>query len=91
MARDVERDTLLDAIDGAGLPEEAAHWNYSGRFMYGDTCFGLVVQNDGDFAMFCAVLGSSADDWDWVHGVRSDNFGRGMIYYWPEVKVVDEA
>ena len=81
---------ILDALDQAGLDEEVVHWNYSGRGMYGDTCFGIVGYLP-DLIKFIASFASFGDDWTWLEDVKEDNMGRQMIFYWPGVKVEDDA
>ncbi len=94
---EVTRQVVEQALEGVGLYGEndvlhgedvEIRGNYSGRGMYGAQCFGIVC-NVGNLALFCASLGSFADDWDWVMSVRSDNMGRSTIWYWPDVRLVD--
>lgn len=82
---------ILDALSMAGIDEDDFRDDYSGRGMYGKTCFG-IVGTASDFALFCAAVGWCArealmNDWDWVGNVRSDSMGRSTIWYWPGVQV----
>lgn len=79
----VSREMILAALEQAGLDEEAVYDGYSGRCMYGATCFGIVAQPH-DFALFCAAVGASSDDWEyWINDLREDQLGLSMIWYWP--------
>ncbi len=87
---EVLRDQIEDVLLMSGLDGEIAiKEDYSGRGMYGDTCFGIVCDIT-DFAIFCASVGSFMDDWDWLGRVRTDNMGLSTIWYWPGVKLVEE-
>lgn len=86
----VSRSILEDALRVADLDEDAIRDDYSGRFMYGDTCLGIVCDNDSQFALICAALGATADDWDFVGRVRSDSMGLGVIYYFPGVGISED-
>lgn len=85
----VVRSEIHEALLNAGLDEDAVREDYSGRGMFGSTCFGIVTDDSG-FALFCASVGSFMDDWDWVGDVQSDGMGLETIYYWRRVKLVDD-
>lgn len=86
----VPRQILEDALQVAELdPDEALREDYSGRFMYGDTCLGIVCDVP-QFALFCAALGATADDWDFVGRVRSDSMGLSSIFYFPGVGIWED-
>ena len=62
------------------------HWEYSGRFMYGDTCLALSVEDlDGldDLKYEARHRG--------LPRPQEDRLGRGYILYWPGVKKKTEA
>ena len=42
MTVQVRRTHLLDALDNADVDSDQVRWDYSGRGMYGRTCFGFV-------------------------------------------------
>ena len=63
--------------------------DYSGRWMFGKTCFAIV----GDATTLvkfiryaCEVLADQ--EREWLNDMRSDDMGRSTIYYWPDVSVV---
>lgn len=85
----LDRDQILEAMQTADLWEDDLYEGYSGRAMYGETCFGVVCDSPGKFALFCAALGSSADDWDFVNSVRTDSMGLSTIYYFPGYELGD--
>jgi len=110
MTTHVKRSYLEDALAEADVDPERARWDYSGRGMYGRTCFGFVG-NFGDLARFCYELGhevgelSGSDDpssWDeanelsnvnaaFLGSVRVDDMGLDLIFYFPDVEVVDNT
>lgn len=57
--------------------------DYSGRGMYGRTCYGLASSDVSDSTIIeeAATRG--------LRGARVDNLGRGVIVYWPHVKGKD--
>ena len=86
----LDRHEVIDALLDAGLDEEALRDDYSGRGMYGATCFG-IVGNIGDFARFIvSFIANHADDStdpDWLGNVLTDGMGLDTIFYWPGVQV----
>jgi hypothetical protein len=84
----VSHDQFMEAVESAidlVSQDIEVREDYSGRAMYGETCIAIVCDLP-TFAVFCACLGSAADDWDWVSNARSDGMGLSTVYYWPEVK-----
>lgn len=70
--------------------------DYSGRGMYGATCFALVGVTS-DVLWFASYVtnwfvnpertdGGGGYDWLWEN-VREDSMGRQAVYYWPSVTV----
>lgn len=82
-------ERLLDLLKALGLKI----MSYSGRFMYGDTCLGFVVDRDtslyGTIANLAASLaddGAPLDDITILFsGMRSDDLGLDTICYFPHV------
>jgi hypothetical protein len=63
---------LADEFDGR------VHESYSGRGMYGRTCYGVSVDgNATDVIEEAAARG--------LRGACTDNLGLGTIIYWPSV------
>ena len=56
--------------------------NYSGRAMYGRTCYGIDCDN---FSRCLEVAGSKG-----VFGAKVDNMGKGWIVYWPQYTKKEE-
>lgn len=92
--------SLLDAVlDEAELEESAVRADYSGRYMFGRECLGLVG-SAADLVAFAIALATvskyhpDAEDLeiDWVKNVSQDSMGLSTIYYyyWPKV-TVDES
>lgn len=70
--------------------------DYSGRGMFGRTCFG-IVGDPGDLIRFVLRTQDVEEDtpwWktdrSWITHVRTDSMGHDMIYYWPTVSVEKE-
>ena len=71
--------------------------SYSGRFMYGKDCFGVVCSNP--VRMIAEVLANvarNAEDPEEVAEVaeklmepRQDNMGHDAIVYWPSIEWMD--
>jgi hypothetical protein len=68
-----------DAIDElAEMFEASIREDYSGRFMYGDTCYGIVFDDDADTVINQAIILG-------LTGSRIDNMGLSTIVYWPHI------
>jgi hypothetical protein len=52
--------------------------DYSGRFMYGARCVGIVTSNP-----MKVIEEASANG---IRGALTDNMGKDTIVYWPHVK-----
>ncbi len=50
--------------------------DYSGRFMYGAECIGVVCDNDTECIELAAEKG--------LKGAKVDNMGKGYIVYYPK-------
>lgn len=69
--------------------------DYSGRFMYGSTCLGLVgmpadLENVINSFLMFITLDLADSDPDWLQNLITminsrciDDMGKGKIYYWP--------
>jgi hypothetical protein len=98
----VRKFMIMNALDAAELDESALHTNYSGRGMYGDTCFGVVgnVRTYGRFLI--ALMESDAYDAELLAAerlelatelasrVRTDGMGLDTIFYFPGIQLTDE-
>jgi hypothetical protein len=81
---DIEFDQASDVI----------YADYSGRGMYGEQCFGLVLSGWSDNQDFSDFLLAVADEDRELanhlsHVVSQDALGLRSIFYFPGVKVVD--
>lgn len=79
-------EKLRDSIYSHDLDEDqtSIYLNYSGRGMYGQTCFGLY----GSFGIATAtsiILKAFETELaqEIISSTATDNLGRGMIYYYP--------
>lgn len=91
---------LEEAAAQADLENDDIRTDYSGRAMYDAECVG-VVGNVNCGTAFVVELLELAKDWggeggldglDYdelkdvlLRGMRSDNMGMSMIYYWPDL------
>lgn len=89
---------LEDALEQVGIHDYDIRLDYSGRGMYGDSCFGIVT-DDGSpatlgIAFFLAAISSQPlnriDPLDEVEDVvhladsaRTDSMGLGQVIYFP--------
>lgn len=102
----IERRVLEEIVDELELPENRVWWNYSGRHMYGRTCFGFVG-GESTLARFFVALGrhqgwfdESGDDDEHpdltnvldelTSAVHRDDMGYETIFYFPGVEVDEE-
>jgi hypothetical protein len=91
----VSRDRVTNVLYEIGLDEEAIRDDYSGRFMYGDTCFGLVLDSESEFTAFVRAYTKyhedsgveEDDDGEWLDNVSRDSMGLSGIWYWRSVKL----
>jgi hypothetical protein len=62
-------------LNGASVDD-----SYSGRGMYGKTCYGIVSRGDSEEEIIeaCARNG--------LRGARVDSMGKGVIVYYPHIE-----
>jgi hypothetical protein len=86
------RQAVVDALEGSDLTEDAVYDGYSGRAMYGATCFGIVHDSPGQLLAFFATLGAISehaygldmhDIGRLAQGARQDDLGLSTITYFP--------
>lgn len=85
-------DMLEQFDDGSREIDEMIKREYSGRGMYGKTCFGVVLETHADvYRFFIAVTDAFSSDfaYDLVMNVQTDNLGRDVIVYFPGWTVCD--
>jgi len=86
-----QSEVVFDAADMAGLDtDEDLRRDYSGRFMFGEECFG-IVGDAGSYGEFMAnVAMEDADLAKALAGaVRTDSMGLSTIYYFPGYRMAD--
>ena len=92
----VKREVLEDVVYRSDMDLDQIRSDYSGRGMYGRECLGLTCTLP-DLLMFAInfeLIHGDDEDADllpseWIPQVQEDSMGRGAIYYWPSVQVVD--
>ena len=80
-----------DILEAADYEADSIYTDYSGRFMYGATCFGFVG-NQADYTRFIMRLPSQIGFEDaeaLVDSLRTDNMALDMIYYFPGWTLTD--
>lgn len=79
----LSRAEVESALMNADLaPEDALRESYSGRGMYGEPCFGIVVDRIGEALMFAAEAYGMGLDLD-LSRAKMDGMGHGTIVYFP--------
>jgi len=86
-------DVIEDALDRCSDGEGELYRGYSGRGMYGRTCVGIVVADEGQLVAFGRELERAADRHDVevdLGRMAFDSMGLRMIAYWPNWDTADE-
>lgn len=93
---EIDKGLMQDLCNDAGID---TRWDYSGRFMFGKVCFG-IVGNTSDLTRFllevlplyyelCTEQPSNEVPRDWHENAR-DNMGFDLIFYWPSICAASE-
>lgn len=93
---EIDKTLLFDVLFQSDIEvDKTARANpewYSGRHMYGKTCFGFAGTIE-DYGKFLVQLANSDEGWDiaWEFAQRvcTDGMGKATIYYFPGIKVTD--
>lgn len=98
MTKTFPRAIFAEAIERAELFDSDIRDDYSGRGMYGDACFGVVIDSHRDSNRLFLVLGElclspsgagNTDEdlgdkvWELAGAAREDSMGLGTILYFP--------
>lgn len=93
----ISRRLVEDALSNANIHEFNIRDSYSGRAMYGGTCFGVDLETERDsykFLVALTLLLVNDDDeqgednaWRLAECATTDSMGCGMILYFPGVKL----
>lgn len=79
----MKQEDAVEAIERiARKVDGSVRTDYSGRFMYGELCYGIDCDNDVTVIELAGAEG--------LRGAKVDNMGKGYIVYWPSVKGVPE-
>jgi len=81
-----ETNLILEVVEE--IEDLKIRHSYSGRAMYGESCFGLVG-DDSDFFLFFALLGAKDEGLsrDLAMKARTDSMGLSSIMYFPGRKL----
>lgn len=95
----LDNDLIVDACYDADIEPDAENAGegaylyrmYSGRAMYGDTCFG-IVGTPGQTAQFLIALAEEDRMLavDLAEAMTTDSMGRSMITYFPGYALGDD-
>ena len=88
----VEEETLDTLVDAATSTEADVRTDYSGDFMFGKTCFGIV----GDMQDYGAFLVNVAEEdselaRELANSVRTDGMGMSTIFYWEHLEIEEDS
>lgn len=75
----IDIDSLMDTADDLGISYSN---NYSGRGMYGATCFS-ITGNTSDLIRFLRALPDEVGDE--LVDPSTDSMGLDIVFYWPYV------
>lgn len=83
-------EQIQEFIDEVTSDGDVQARSYSGRGMYGKSCFGLYISNEDRVrTLWDLAIVASSVDWDfayWLGSPNTDQLGRtGMVVYWPQI------
>jgi len=85
MLTESEVRDIDSALSYATGGEGQVYFGYSGRGMYGATCFGVSLDRSSDLLAFGVELACSNPELAKALGdMRTDDLGLGIIAYWPD-------
>lgn len=84
----------IEIIRQADMATDAQiYYDYSGRGMYGEECFGLTCDNPGQYATFLLVMAQFGEQElaeQLAEATRTDSMGFQTIYYFPGWQIAEE-
>ena len=95
----LDTEAVVMAADMAGIDiDDDLRRDYSGRFMYGEKCFGLVAHPSA-FARFMAEVAKDEAEGNATDGLcdrlagalRTDDMGLSTIHYFPGLLLDGDA
>lgn len=90
---EIPLEIIVEAAESANIDPDNIRGDYSGRGMYGSTCFGVIVANMSEFLRFMLEIERTDCGFDYTNyladWVNQDSMGYDTIYYFPGVKLVD--
>lgn len=95
---EIEKSVILAALQDADV--EDTRWGYSGRGMYGRTCFGFVGSMDQYGRFLIALVQNGYYEHDdieeggdvakeFADRVSTDSMGYDTIFYFPGIQVLE--
>lgn len=101
MPVEISKSDLLEALSYIELEEESdVRWGYSGRSMYGRTCFGFVGSMEDYGTFLLALVDVYYDQTEDINVSRelaghfverccTDSMGYSTIFYFPGIQVLE--
>ncbi|MET9265300.1 hypothetical protein [Amycolatopsis sp. NPDC004079] len=93
MSTTLDRQTIRDVAYRTDLePDDVVRDSYSGRAMYGETCFALYVDKIADAVKFLVRFGQEQpqDACRLADDMRCDQMGLGQVVYFPGWRLTAE-
>ena len=85
-----ERNAVRECLEGCRDIIEDVRTSYSGRGMYGETCFGVVTEDPmqlvGSLSMNLGMSGYDDLAIDFYSNACMDSMGLSRIIYFPEIQ-----
>lgn len=87
----IEEETLDTLIDAATSTDADVRTDYSGDFMFGKQCFGIVGDTH-DYGAFLVNLAEEDSELarELANSVRTDGMGMSSIFYWEHLQIENE-
>jgi hypothetical protein len=94
LSMEITKSDLLNVLWESDIDtEEGPHWGYSGRGMYGRTCFGFVgdMAAYGRFLITLTLTLDEGEDFarEFADRVATDSMGFETIFYFPGIRVLE--
>jgi hypothetical protein len=90
--RDIDVQSLDELVDDDTEHQIPWRLSYSGRYMYGSDCVGVICSGAGAFARFILAVNDADEELAQAMTERlsTDNMGFDTIYYFPGVQAEEE-
>lgn len=88
----ITTEKLIEALEGTDFKVES----YSGRCMYGAHCAAIIADHVSVLVSIGARLATTegityTEVLNFADSTHTDSMGRGVVMYWPSLKVTRES